>query len=59
MAVDATVLDVPDTPANARVFGYPGSRRGQKPDSRAFRLVMHSSCRNAFDRGRNNRVRIG
>ena len=28
MAVDATVLDVPDTPANARVFGYPGSRRG-------------------------------
>lgn len=28
MAVDGTVLDVPDTEANARVFGYPGSRPG-------------------------------
>jgi hypothetical protein len=30
MAVDGTVLDVPDSKANARVFGYPGSRRGTK-----------------------------
>ena len=28
MAVDGTVLDVPDSKANARVFGYPASRRG-------------------------------
>jgi len=28
MAVDGTVLDVPDSKANARVYGYPGSRRG-------------------------------
>lgn len=30
MAVDGTVLDVPDSTANARVFGYPGSRPGTK-----------------------------
>ena len=28
MAVNGTVLDVPDSQANARVFGYPGSRPG-------------------------------
>ena len=28
MAVDGTVLDVPDSKANARVFGYPSSRPG-------------------------------
>lgn len=28
MAVDGTVLDVPDSAANARVFGYPASRPG-------------------------------
>ncbi len=28
MAVDGTVLDVPDSKANAKVFGYPGSRKG-------------------------------
>ncbi len=27
MAVDGTVLDVPDSEANAKVFGYPGSRK--------------------------------
>lgn len=26
MAVDGTVLDIPDSKANARVFGYPASR---------------------------------
>ena len=28
MAIDGTVLDVPDSKANVRVWGYPGSRRG-------------------------------
>lgn len=28
MAIDGTVLDVPDSEANAKVFGYPGSRPG-------------------------------
>lgn len=30
MAVDGTVLDVPDSQANARVFGYPASRFGTR-----------------------------
>jgi hypothetical protein len=30
MAVDGTVFDVPDTLANARVFGYPASRTGTR-----------------------------
>ena len=30
MAVDGTVFDVPDTEANARVFGYPASRQGAR-----------------------------
>ena len=39
MAVDGTVLDVPDSQANARVFGYPGSRPGtQAAFPRVFRL---------------------
>ena len=29
MAVDGTVLDVPDSQANAKVFGYPGSKQEQ------------------------------
>lgn len=28
MALDGTVFDVPDTPSNARVFGYPATRPG-------------------------------
>ena len=40
MAIDGTVLDVPDSKANAR-FGYPGSRRGRPSRHlRAFRVVM-------------------
>jgi len=31
MALDGTVFDLPDTPENARVFGYPGSRPGTYP----------------------------
>ena len=40
MAVDGTVLDVPDTPANAKVFGYPGSRKGTRAAFPKIRLVL-------------------
>ena len=39
MAVDGTVLDVPDSTANARVFGYPGSRNGTRAAPKV-RLVL-------------------
>ncbi len=54
MAIDGTVLDVPDSKANARVWGYPGSRRGTQAAFPKVRLVMRSSCRNTFDSGRFN-----
>lgn len=40
MALDGFVLDVPDTPANARVFGRPGSGRGPAafPQARVLAL---------------------
>ncbi len=40
MAVDGTVLDVPDSKANARVFGYPSSRPGTQAAFPKLRLVM-------------------
>ncbi len=40
MAVDGTVLDVPDSIANAKVFGYPGSRPGTRAAFPKVRLVM-------------------
>jgi len=40
MAVDGTVFDVPDTEANASVFGYPGSRRGTRAAFPKVRLVL-------------------
>lgn len=40
MAVDGTVLDVPDTPANAKVFGYPGSPKGTRAAFPKIRLVL-------------------
>lgn len=40
MAVDGTLFDVPDTEANARVFGYPGSRPGTQPAFPKVRLVL-------------------
>jgi len=40
MAVDGTVLDVPDSKANARVFGYPASRRGTQSAFPKVRVVM-------------------
>jgi hypothetical protein len=40
MAVDGTVLDVPDSKANARVFGYPTSRLGTNAAFPKVRLVL-------------------
>ncbi len=40
MAVDGTVLDVPDSKANARIFGYPGSRPGTQAAFPKVRLVL-------------------
>lgn len=40
MAVDGTVFDVPDSEANARVFGYPGSCRGTRAAFPKVRLVL-------------------
>ena len=40
MAVDGTVFDVPDTEANARVFGYPASRPGTQAAFPKVRLVL-------------------
>ncbi len=40
MAVDGTVLDVPDSKANARVFGYPASRPGTQASFPKVRLVL-------------------
>lgn len=40
MAVDGTTFDLPDTNANARVFGYPGTRAGTKASFPKARLVL-------------------
>lgn len=40
MAVDGTGLDLPDTDANARVFGYPGTRAGTEASFPKARLVI-------------------
>lgn len=40
MAVDGTVLDVPDSEANARVFGYPASRKGTRASFPKVRVVL-------------------
>jgi hypothetical protein len=40
MAVDGTVFDLPDTDANARVFGYPGTRAGTEASFPKARLVL-------------------
>ncbi|GAX45962.1 transposase [Tolypothrix sp. NIES-4075] len=40
MAVDGTLFDVPDTEANARVFGYPGSRPGTQASFPKVRLIL-------------------
>lgn len=40
MAIDGSVLDIPDSAENARVFGYPGSRPGTKASLPKARLVI-------------------
>jgi len=40
MAVDGTAFDLPDTNANARVFGYPGTRAGTEASFPKARLVV-------------------
>jgi hypothetical protein len=40
MAIDGTVMDVPDTEKNVRVFGYPGSPKGTYPAFPKTRLVF-------------------
>jgi len=40
MAIDGTVLDVPDSKANARVFGYPATRPGTQAAFPKVRLVL-------------------
>lgn len=40
MAIDGTVLDVPDSIANARVFGYPASRHRTRAAFPKVRVVM-------------------
>jgi Transposase DDE domain len=40
MAVDGTVMDVPDSVANARVFGDPGTKPGTKAAFPKARLVL-------------------
>jgi hypothetical protein len=40
MGIDGTVFDVPDTEANARVFGYPGTRKETKAAFPKARLVF-------------------
>lgn len=40
VVVDGTVLDVPDSQANARVFSYPGTRPGSRAAFPKIRLVL-------------------
>ena len=40
VVVDGTVIDVPDTQANARVFSYPGTRPGSRAAFPKIRLVL-------------------
>ena len=40
MAVDGTVMDVPDSAENARVFGYPGTKPGTRAAFPKARLVL-------------------
>ena len=40
MGIDGTVFDLPDTEENARVFGYPGTRKGTQEAFPKARLVL-------------------
>jgi len=48
-ALDGTVMDVPDTPENARVFGYPGSRPGTYPAFPKARERVFGRSRYSFN----------
>ncbi|VEP15241.1 hypothetical protein H1P_320012 [Hyella patelloides LEGE 07179] len=49
MAIDGTVLDVPDSKANAKVFGYPGSRKGTRAAFPKVRVVLLIEAPNTFN----------
>lgn len=51
MAVDGTVLDVPDSKANARVFGYPSSRPGTQAAFPRIAVGDAGRSRNPFNCG--------
>ena len=40
VGIDGTYLDLPDSPSNARVFGYPGSRPSTRAAFPKLRLVL-------------------
>ena len=40
VGIDGTTMDVPDSPENARVFGYPGSRSSTRAAFPKVRLVL-------------------
>jgi hypothetical protein len=44
MAIDGTLFDIPDTDSNARVFGYPGTRKGTHANTvRLTKLPVETS----------------
>jgi len=51
MAVDGTVFDVPDSEANARVFGYPATRPGTQAAFPKVRLVLLIEAGTQLKRG--------
>jgi Insertion element 4 transposase N-terminal len=51
MAMDGTVLDIPDSQANARVFGYPASRPGTKAAFPRIAVGNVGRSRNPFNSG--------
>jgi len=44
MAIDGTVFDIPETEKNAKVFGYPGTRKGTKAAFPKARMVLLVEC---------------
>jgi hypothetical protein len=44
LAIDATTLDVPDTPANEQAFGRPTTRRGERTAFPQVRVVALAEC---------------
>ena len=46
-AIDGTLFDIPDTDPNARVFGYPGTRKGTHAAFPKARLVLKRGVGNS------------